>query len=157
MNIEAGRALVEAITGQRVSIVQAVSYTVPGKPQTWQRSWDVGRKRPTERADAVKAAKYVHQLHAIVAKRNRPWPLDGAFAIDVIGYYGSAATGDCDRLGSLAMDAMEGILYKTDRQVRDVRSRVVADGSHPRVEVTVTRMEVNPVQPIASVRKRAKR
>jgi hypothetical protein len=127
---------------------ETLTYTVPGRPVTWARTNEVAGRRVTDKAQ--KQAKAVHALHATLAKRGQPWDLSGAFAIDVVGYYPSAVTGDTDRLASLALDALQcskrckhghnGVLWHDDRQVRDVRSRIVADGSPPRTIVTVRRI-----------------
>lgn len=135
-----------------------LTYTVPGRPTTWARKrLDTRKRKPlTFTSDAQKLAMVAHQLYALVALglHRASWSLDGAFAIGVVGYWPDAAVGDVDRLVSLAMDALEGIAYRKDRQVRELlRCAVISDGSPERVEVTVVRLERDTVQP----KRRAKR
>lgn len=135
-----------------------LTYTVPGRPTTWARKrLDTRKRKPlTFTSDEQKLAMVAHQLHALVAlgPHRATWGLDGAFAIGVLGYWPDAAVGDVDRLVSLAMDALEGIAYRKDRQVRELlRCAVISDGSPERVEVTVVRLERDTVEP----KRRAKR
>lgn len=120
----------------------SLSYTVPGKPVTWARA----RTRHGRHYTAPKqaSAKLAHHLAAAASRGRRPWPLDGAFAVDVLGVYTSAVVGDCDRLASLPLDALEGLLWHTDRQVREVRARIET-GPKPFTSVIVTRLDADPV------------
>ena len=122
----------------------ALSYTVHGHPVTWARKRiDARRGKPRVYTDAKQdAAAKAHQWAAFDAMggSKSTWSRDGAFAIEVRGYYASAVVGDADRLASLAMDALEGIAYTTDRQVRSVLAEVHADGTPERVEVRVARI-----------------
>ena len=137
--------------------VTAIQYTVPGRPVTWARSAYVAGRVTTPKAQ--RAAKKSHQIHAIAAGfRRHGWSLDGAFSVEVRSYYASAVTGDVDRAAGIALDALEGIAYRVDRQVRTLVSSVIADGSPERVVVVVTRFAVDPVVPrVRRVAARAKR
>ncbi len=128
------------------------SYIVNGRPVSWART-NIVRGRPMTDAKQRRAK----QAHAWVAAATisaywpglgrMVWPLTGAFAVEVRGYWPDAKVADADRLASLALDALQGVAYETDRQVRRVVSEVHADGSPERVEVTVRRLAVDPVQP----------
>ena len=137
---------------------RTLAYCVPGKPVSWARKrLDTRRKGRslTFTSDAQLSAMRAHQLAALAAfgGKRSSWPLTGAFEVYVTGYYASAVVGDCDRLGSLALDALEGLTYETDRQVRVMRSAIVADGSPERVEVLVRRMAEDPVKTAKQTRK----
>lgn len=126
-------------------------YVVPGRPVTWERKRldGRGRKVRTFTSDEQERAMAAHQWHAVAAlgPRRAEWALTGAFEIGVMGYWPDAVVGDVDRLLSLAMDALQGIAYRTDRQVRLLgRTGIVADGSPERVEVVLRRLDVDPVQ-----------
>ncbi len=156
-NIEAGRVLVEAVTGQRVkATLVTISYTVPGRPFTWKRADQGGRRRfNTKEHDA---AKRMHWQAWAAAKAGRPWDTEGAFAVGVVGYYADAKCGDLDKLQGIVYDALEGHAWTKDRKIRSVLhpTGIVCDGSPERVEVVITRLSVDPVQD-AAARKRAKR
>ena len=139
-------SIVAAPRATSSAATDSLTYVVPGKPVTWARARRRGRQHFTAPKQA--AAKTSHGLLAAIAlggtRGRAAWSKDGAFAVDVVGYYKGAAVGDCDRLGSLPLDALEGLLWHDDRQVRDVRARIVT-GTPERVEVTVRRMESDPV------------
>lgn len=110
------------------------AYVVPGRPATWQRTVAHKGRRLTE-----KAQREVKRAIGMVALSKRPkgWPLDAEYAIHVRGFWPDRRFGDVDRLVSLHMDALEGVLWKSDRQVAtEVGCREV-DREHPRVTVVV--------------------
>ncbi len=139
--------------------MSCLAFTVPGRPLSWQRLYNVGTGRTGDRKKLATetAAKKRIQWHALAALPPGHWTRAGAFAVEVTSYYGSAVVGDADRAAGLILDALQcpkrckpvclGVCWHDDRQVRDVRSRIVADGSPERVEVVVTRLDVDPVQP----------
>jgi Holliday junction resolvase RusA-like endonuclease len=136
-------------------------YVVTGRPVTWERKrLDTrGRKPRHFTSDDQTLEMRRHQLAAIaaLAPHRALWSLEGAFWIGVRGYWPDAAVGDSDRLTSLAMDALEGVLWVTDRQVRDQGGHVaVSADEDARVEVVVRRLAADPVQS-ATMRKRAAR
>jgi Holliday junction resolvase RusA-like endonuclease len=126
--------------------VSEIRYTVPGRPVTWQRTNIVQGRPTTDKAQRI--AKKAHAMYALAAMgRDRAtWSQDGAFEVEVVGYWPDAIVGDADRLVGLAMDALQGLAYTTDRQVRDQSGRVRIDRENPRVEVVVRRLAVDPVQ-----------
>ena len=133
-----------------------LSFTVPGAPVSWARSAVV--KGRTLKPAASKAAIKRIQLFALATGIRRwYWPLEGAFRVAVRSYYPSAVVGDSDRSVGLILDALEGIAYHADRQVRSQCGHIIADGSPPRVEVTVERLDVDPVQGVKRTRKTAKK
>lgn len=115
-------------------------YIIPGRPVTWART-NIVRGRPVTDA-AQRRAKTAHALMASATLRGKPWPQDGTFAIGVVGYWPDGRLGDLDRLVSLPMDALQGVLWKTDRQVRRLLDcLMLIDRDNPRTEVTVRRLE----------------
>jgi hypothetical protein len=122
-------------------------YVVHGRPQTWKRTADYRGRRITEKAH--REALRAHALAAIAAlgTRRAAWSLDGAFLLGVSGYWPDARAGDFDRLMGMAMDALKGVAYRDDKQVRGpLPGGVFCDGSPPRVEVRLVRLAVDPVQ-----------
>jgi Holliday junction resolvase RusA-like endonuclease len=49
--------------------------------------------------------------------------------------------GDADRLLGLPMDALEGLVYRSDRQVQRVSCERRIDRENPRLEVVCRRIE----------------
>lgn len=133
-------------------------FTVRGKPCTWQRKrLDARGRKPRTFTDASqKEAMEWLRLAAISAMGwdRAQWRLDGAFEVHAVGYWANAVVGDSDRLTSLSMDALEGVAYGKDRQVRGQSGYILADGSPERVEVLVRRLERDPVQPKARAKRK---
>lgn len=110
------------------------AYTVPGRPATWQRTVAHKGRRLTEKAQReIKRAIGMRAL----AQRPSGWPLDAEYAIAVSGFWPDLRFGDVDRLTSLHMDALEGVLWKTDRQVRSQSGVRFVDKGNPRACVVV--------------------
>lgn len=123
-----------------------IRYTLPGRPVTWART-NVVKGRPVTDA-AQRMAKNHHAWAATGAKAKwqqyagERWSTDGTFAIGVTGYWPDGRLGDLDRLVSLPMDALQGVLWDSDRQVRRLlECLMLIDRDNPRTEVTVRRLE----------------
>jgi Holliday junction resolvase RusA-like endonuclease len=132
-------------------------YTVPGRPCTWVRRGLRGNQTYTPAAQRKAKAAHVFAAMAAFKGQRAAWMLTGAFGVGVVAHYESAVVGDCDRLVSLAMDALEGLAYITDRQVRVISGHVVADSSEPRVMVHVWRLPYDPVRPKTPAKRKARR
>jgi Holliday junction resolvase RusA-like endonuclease len=65
----------------------------------------------------------------------------GRWAVHVAAYYPNAVQGDADRVLTLVLDALQGIAYATDRQVKRASVEVAIDRDDPRTEVRVWRIE----------------
>jgi hypothetical protein len=111
-----------------------LSFTIGGRPKTWQRTVAHEGKRLSEKEQ--RAVKKIIGMRALAA-RPAGWPLDASYAMEVIGYWPDRRCGDADRLVSIVMDALEGVAYKADRQVRAQCSAVLLDRLVPRTEVLV--------------------
>lgn len=113
-------------------------FSVYGRPVTWRRTnhVQVGGKTRRTTGKAQRAAKEAMAWRALAA-RPAGWPLDALYRVEVTGVWPTRVYGDVDRLVSLPMDALEGVAYRTDRQVASIRgTRLVGD--QPMTVVTVT-------------------
>lgn len=123
-------------------IATPLCYTVPGRPASWQRSTPLAHGKVVS-AKAYRAAKQRVAMLALQARQRARLAVDaeGEWAVDVVAWYPDRRHGDADRVCSLVMDAMEGVIYASDRQVKDQRSRVMTEPSgEPRTEVRVWRL-----------------
>jgi hypothetical protein len=125
-----------------------LSFTIPGRPMTWQRTVAYQGRRLTE-TEYRKAKQHVG-MRALAALPKR-WPKDCVYAMEVIGYWPDRRFGDSDRLISLVMDALEGIAYKYDRQVRVQTSSVLLDKDEPRTEVLCVPYDEKTVAPVVTI------
>jgi Holliday junction resolvase RusA-like endonuclease len=115
-------------------------YAVAGRPVSWQRSAVVNGRTLTPHANRI--AKDAHRYAAIAAgARVQTCDAQGAYELHVTAHYPDNRHGDSDRLLGLPMDALEGLVYKSDRQVVKVSCERRTDRLNPRVEVVVRRIE----------------
>jgi hypothetical protein len=124
--------------------VSAVAFVVPGRPVTWQRGvkgirFDARGKLAKEYREKVGLLALQAIAHARRAgvvwpdvKDHRP-----TFRVDVAGWWPDAVEGDEDRMVSLVRDALEGVLYKTDRQVKASHNGVGCPSSAHGIVVVV--------------------
>lgn len=57
--------------------------------------------------------------------------------LDIKLYFKDKRKHDWDNYHKIAMDSMEGIVYKDDNQIQDARVRKYIDKERPRIEITV--------------------
>jgi hypothetical protein len=110
--------------------VSAIAFVVPGRPRTWQHTGGVGGSKGKRFDKRGKEAEEYQRLVAGLALQARAhaqragvvWPPvtdhRPIFRVDVAGWWPDAVEGDEDRMVSLVRDALEGVLYKSDRQVK---------------------------------------
>lgn len=115
-----------------------LEYTLFGRPKSWQRdNWVRGRMIQDKRTREGKAA---HAEAARLAAPGAPPDASGTFSVHVSAYYDNAVHGDADRVLTLVLDALQGIAYVSDRQVKRASVAVSIDRLDPRTEVTVHRI-----------------
>lgn len=128
----------------------ALTFTVLGRPLTWQHTGGVGGAkgiRLDARGKAALAYTRLVQGHALRARQQAKvagltWPdvtsHEPRFRVDVDAWWPDHKEGDADRLLSLVFDALEGAVYKKDRQVKASSVELHApDKANPRLVVSV--------------------
>jgi Holliday junction resolvase RusA-like endonuclease len=118
-----------------------LSFTVPGRPQSWKRLAVVNGRTLTPKGS--REAKRKVQLIAQVAARTArlaPPSSETRWAVEVRAYYPDGRQGDVDRAVGIVLDALEGIAYVTDRQVKRLVVEIGTDRDAPRVDVEARRM-----------------
>ena len=72
--------------------------------------------------------------------RTHGWPTTLPVSLSFVWYRGKAA-GDLDNRNKALLDALQGIVYYNDRQVREMHAKLDdTDKGRPRMEVTVKAM-----------------
>lgn len=118
---------------------------VPGRPTSWKRA-EPGKRATRHTVGAMRLAA---QKWRIVARDALPpgWPMLGRFRVEVEAHYsggheeahewhrGPAAEADWDNLGKLPSDALEGVLWRDDRQIVD--GRTIKRYAQPQEQVVV--------------------
>lgn len=110
--------------------MSAIAFVVPGRPVTWQHTGGAGGakgmrfdKRGKEAESYASVVTGTAQQALGHAKRaGVVWPSVAdhrpIFRVDVAGWWPDGVEGDEDRMVSLVRDALQGVLYKSDRQVK---------------------------------------
>lgn len=125
------------------------SFVIEGRPMTWKRPGVHEGERLTQKQQ--KAAKQWIGWHALRSRPRGRWPMQAVYAIEVIGYWPDRRFGDVDRLMNLVMDALEGIVYRSDRQVRAQTSSMLLDRERPRTEVLVVPYDEEREVPVVTI------
>lgn len=105
--------------------------TLPLPPST-NRLWRTcgGRRFSTPEAKSFKIEA------GWIAKVTRPEMLTGPICVR-IDIYRARKAGDLDNFLKITLDAMQGILFRNDSQVVEIRARLFDDKTNPRVTVSV--------------------
>lgn len=132
-------------------MADALTYTVLGRPSSWERATPIARGRAIS-SKGYREAKALHASHALRARQLLRWALDaqGRYAVDVQAWYPDGRHGDIDRVQSLTLDALQGVVYADDRQVKRTTATVGTDREAPRTVVTVRALSAEEVEHIAT-------
>lgn len=107
---------------------------VPGRPRPKQRP-RVGRNGNVYTPRQTQVYEQQIKWRARVAMGNHP-PLTGPVGVQMRFYFKGRRTPDADNCEKAILDAMQGIVYENDRQVKHTESEVLI-GEPERVEVWV--------------------
>lgn len=114
-------------------------YSLPGRPKSWQRDDIVNGKRVTGHQN--RAVKDAHRYAALSAgARVQACDSEGSYELHMVAHYPNRVQGDCDRLLGLPLDALQGLVYRDDRQVVRVSCERRIDRENPRVEIVVRKL-----------------
>lgn len=124
----------------------SLAFTVLGRPATWQRSASRQKRRDARGKASLAYRLQVAWAGSAAVTRARiagiTWPLDSLYLCEVAAWWPDARFGDCDRLGSNVLDALEGILWRNDRLVRAPHPTLIGvDKTRPRIVVSVRTLE----------------
>jgi Holliday junction resolvase RusA-like endonuclease len=67
-------------------------------------------------------------------------PFEGDITVQIILYFGTKRKCDWDNFHKLSMDALTGIVWLDDSQIRSARVTKSYDKSNPRIEIEVSRL-----------------
>lgn len=118
-----------------------VSFTVPVRPIGTNHGYALSawgghaRMRMTDAGKAFKEAVY---LSARRAMRGRAL-LEGALEVQLLLVYPDNRS-DLDGGIKMAIDSLQGVVFRNDRAVRRLVAEKSADAKRPRVEITVTEL-----------------
>ena len=107
-------------------------FVVPGEPRPKQRPRH-GNGFTYTPLDTVQAERKI-KAHARQAKVR---PLSGPVALEVRFFRATKRRCDLDNLTKLVQDALNGIAYRDDSQIKHLLATVDVDAERPRTEVTV--------------------
>ena len=122
----------------------ALSFTVRGEPASGKNSRQIVYNKTLERSFLVlskKAQRYVRDVKKQV--RICEPLLTGELRFTATLYY---ATQRPDLDAELLIDALQGVVYKNDRQVREKHLFHAIDRNNPRAEVTIEAVQADLLQ-----------
>ncbi len=128
-----------------------VQFTVPGRAVAKKEQKPGRQGRPAGTRHRMRVCRY-ERLVARIAAPAFACPMEGYVGLRCRFYClngGHAEPGDADNLASTVMDALSGVAYVDDKQVKDLRSQVFGcSASDERVEVSIWPLEESATQPV---------
>ena len=96
-------------------MTQAFTFTLSGPPRPWQRAARGNGRTFT----APETAAYQRALaYACLAVLPRGWPLDATYSVSIVATPKDGRCGDWDNYAKQVCDALNGIAWNDDRQVK---------------------------------------
>ncbi len=112
-----------------------ITIVVPGRPVPKGRPRFSGRGRRPHTPPKTAAAE---RKIALIARIAGARPINGPVSVRAIFIFADRRTrGDVDNLSKLALDALNGIAFKDDRQVVRLYA-TIAEGPKPFTAITIT-------------------
>jgi Holliday junction resolvase RusA-like endonuclease len=102
-------------------------------PPSANKYWRYYRGRVVASAEAVNYKTTVRML----ARCDGVTPLSGPVAVRV-AVHRERRAGDLDNFLKILIDALQGVFYENDAQIREIHATLQEDRHEPRVEVQVT-------------------
>jgi Holliday junction resolvase RusA-like endonuclease len=122
--------------GIRMTLVAA--FTIPGQPLPKQRPRFGGghgyTSKATRDAEARVALSFTEQAGATHAVTE---PLTGFLKFVARYYRRNNVTADLDNCLKLTTDALNGIAWVDDRQIKSIRADMAVDPDNPRTEIEI--------------------
>lgn len=124
-------------------------FVVPGEPVPAQPAAIVngyvarkGRARQRAYRDHVR----IHTIVAVNAVRWRSTP-DDRYSVVLRAFLGNLRVIDCDNIAKSSLDGIKTIAFPDDRQIVDLHIYKRLDADHPRLEVEITRLPTDVLDP----------
>lgn len=123
--------------------MKQISFTIPGEPKAQQRHRDCkGTKRKYDPSAGEKTA-FAWQAKA---QCNPDEPLTEDLHM-ILLCYGAYVRGDIDNYLKFVMDALQGIYFVNDKQLKWVEVMLFKDSKNPRTDVHISPLEAGPASP----------
>ena len=121
---------------------EVLRYVLPGRPVSWERkriAVIAGRPRVFTSREQ-EAAKRAHHYAALSAYGCGRCDDAHEYEVEITAHYKGKRVGDADRIPGLALDALQGVVYKVDQQISDLIVRRRRYSKPERTEVVVRRV-----------------
>jgi len=126
-----------------------LEYTVPGQPVPKGRPRFYGGRAVTPKRTREFEAR-VREWFAASFPRHRPWTGDVALGVTA---YGAHHAADADNILKAVSDALNGVAYRDDVQVRrTLAEKLPADEKGPRTVIVVMRLDGESGDPAGGLR-----
>lgn len=115
-------------------------FDVPGEPVPKGRPrFDAKRMRTYTPEKTVAAEQRLLQYLKVTYPRVNPSL--AYVGLELRFYLGGTGRGDLDNYIKLVSDAMNGVVYRDDKQVRRIEADVIDNSDRPRTEISVYRLD----------------
>jgi len=119
----------------------SLRFTVPGEPHAWERAQQQGRRKfnSSEMTAAKKTIAQYGDLAIRELGESPSYPKNGKFRLECWFRIGvlKRSEPDLDNLLKLVGDALNGVVWRDDRQVVAVLAYKVRTLGHPRTEIEI--------------------
>lgn len=112
-----------------------IAFTIIGEPASKANSRRLVTNKKTGKKWPIKSAKALAYVDAVQKQAPRSWPLlTGPLVAHITIWY---ATEKPDLDESIILDALQGIIYKNDRQIHEKHIYHGLDRENPRADVRI--------------------
>jgi Holliday junction resolvase RusA-like endonuclease len=113
-----------------------ITLTLPYPPSA-NRYWRVFRNRVVVSGEAT---RYKKDAAAAASMQGIDEPLTGDLSL-AIKVYRPLKSGDLDNRLKVVLDSLQGIAYKNDSQIVEIRATRFDDKSNPRIEISISEIQ----------------
>jgi Holliday junction resolvase RusA-like endonuclease len=118
-----------------------MNITLLGEPKSTQHIYKmscVGGFARMYMSSEGKALKESYQWQA-KSQHSGP-PFEGPVSVSIVLYFQTKRQGDWDNFHKISMDALTGIVWVDDKQIKSARVTMSYDKKNPRIEIEVSRL-----------------
>lgn len=119
-------------------MIKIATFTVPGQPRPKERPrFGRGRGYTSEATRATEARVASSFREQLGIRHTIESPVTGDLQVVARFYRKNAVAADTDNMFKLLTDALNGIAWVDDKQIKSIRADQEIDRDHPRTEVEI--------------------
>lgn len=115
-----------------------LTFTVPGPPLPWKRTNAVGGRRLTPKEQREYQKRIAWHAYDAIVRLPGDWPVDALYALSVVVTPKDHRHGDLSNYVKQVEDALNGVTWHDDKQVREYVDTRIGEPSKSAPGVVVT-------------------